>query len=160
MSSPCPFGALLPRSFPHILEEIFLYLDYESFKTCFEVCKIWREHIKSDLLQRKAKDIFSAEIEEDGKKLTAAAREGRITFILGHLSTNMVDINMWFNSDYHDEADNDSEEEYYTATPLFEAATRMDSHSGPSAFRFFLVSRFPGYLCPSFPVFQLQQDKK
>ena len=22
------------------------------------------------------------------------------------------------------------------------------------------VSRFPGYLCPSFPVFQLQQDKK
>ena len=33
--------------------------------------------------------------------------------------------------------------------------TRMDSHSGPSAFLIFLVSCFPGYLFPSFPVFQL-----
>ena len=89
MSSPCQFGEVLPRSFPHILEQIFLYLDYKSFKTYFKVCKAWREHITSELVQRKAKDIFSVEIEEDGKKLTLAAREGRITIIIGLLSTSM-----------------------------------------------------------------------
>ena len=76
----------------------------------------------SQLVQRKAEDIFFVEIANDENKLALAARQGRNTVIIGLLSTNMVDINMWFNSDYHDEADNDSEEEYYTATPLFEAA--------------------------------------
>ena len=76
----------------------------------------------SQLVQRKAEDIFFVEIAKDEKKLVLAARQGRNTVIIGLLSTNMVDINMWFNSDYHDGADNDSEEEYYTATPLFEAA--------------------------------------
>ena len=114
MSSPCKYGALLPKNFPHILEKIFLYLDYESFKTCFEVCKTWRELIMSDLVQRKAKGFFSVEIEDDGKKLTAAAREGRITIIVGLLSTNMVDINMWFDIGWEEDSE---EEEYHTTTP-------------------------------------------
>ena len=69
----------------------------------------------SELVQRKAKDIFYAEIEEDNKKLVRAAREGRMTIIIGLLSTNMVNINI----DPHigDEYSDD-----YTATPLFEAA--------------------------------------
>ena len=72
MSNPCHFGAVLPRKFPHILEQIFLYLDYESFKTCFEVCKTWKELMVSDRVQRKAKDTFYVEIEEDKKKLVRA----------------------------------------------------------------------------------------
>ena len=73
----------------------------------------------SDLVQRKAKGFFSVEIEDDGKKLTAAAREGRITIIVGLLSTNMVDINMWFDIGWEEDSE---EEEYHTTTPLYEAA--------------------------------------
>ena len=87
MSLLCQYGELLPRNYPHILEKIFLFLDYESFKICFKVCTTWRELIISELLKRKAKDTFSLEIEEDGRKLTLAAREGRITIIRGLLST-------------------------------------------------------------------------
>ena len=104
MSNPCHFGAVLPRKFPHILEQIFLYLDYESFKTCFEVCKTWKELMVSDRVQREAKDIFYAEIEEDNKKLVRAAREGRMSIIIRLLSINMVDINIMSNMiDLYDE---------------------------------------------------------
>ena len=72
----------------------------------------------SELVRRKAKDIFHVEIEEDEKKLVLAAREGRMKIIMGLLSTNIVDINMDSNIDCYD----DSDEEYYMATPLFEAA--------------------------------------
>jgi len=72
----------------------------------------------SELLQRKVKGIFSDEIEEDGRKLILAAREGRITFITGLLSTNMVDINKLSYIRWEEESE---KEEYYT-TPLFAAA--------------------------------------
>ena len=112
MSSPCQFGEVLPRNFPHILEKIFLNLDYETFKTCFEVCKTWRELIMSELLQKKAMCIFYAEIEEDEKKLVGAAREGRMTIIIGLLSTNMVNINKRSNIDnYDDEEDEDDSDQ-------------------------------------------------
>ena len=75
----------------------------------------------SQLVQRKAKDIFYLEIKEDEKKLVLAAREGRITVIIGLLSTNMLDINRWSHIDHHDD-EYPEEGEYYTATPLFEAA--------------------------------------
>ena len=86
MSNPCQFGEVLPKNFPHIQEQIFLCLDYESFKACFEVCKTWREHIMSKLVQSKAKNLFSEEIKEDGKKLVRAAREGKMTIIIRLLS--------------------------------------------------------------------------
>ena len=122
MSSPCPFGVLLPRNFPHILEEIFLFLDYQSFKTCFEVCKTWRALIMSELVQRKAKDIFYEEIKEDEKKLVRAAREGRMIIITSLLSTNMLNINVRTNIDHYVDEDLIEEEYEYTPTPLFEAA--------------------------------------
>ena len=123
MSNPCHFGAVLPRKFPHILEQIFLYLDYESFKTCFEVCETWNKLIMSDLVHRKAKEIFYAEIEEDEKKLVRAAREGRMSIIMGLLSTNLVDISMWSKIDQYDyDYEGMDKDEDYTATPLFEAA--------------------------------------
>ena len=71
----------------------------------------------SELVQRRAKDIFSVEIEEDEMKLVLAAREGRITIIIGLLSTNMVKINMLSNLE-----NQDFEEDTDAATPLFEAA--------------------------------------
>ena len=102
MSSPCQFGEVLPRDVPHILEKIFFNLDYESYKRCLEVCKTWKELIMSQLVQRKAKNIFNVEIKEDEKKLVLAAREGRITVIIGLLSTNMLDINLRSHIDCYD----------------------------------------------------------
>jgi len=61
----------------------------------------------SELIQRKAKNIFSKEIKEDDKKLVRAARAGRIRIIIRLLSTYMGDIDMG--------CDIDNE-------PLFEAA--------------------------------------
>ena len=75
----CRFSEVLPRNFPHILEMIFLHLDYESFKTCYEVCKMWSEFILSDSIQRKAKLVFSREVVKDANKLLKASRDGKIS---------------------------------------------------------------------------------
>ena len=37
------FDTLLSRNVPHILENIFFSMDYNSFKTCMKVNKTWRE---------------------------------------------------------------------------------------------------------------------
>ena len=56
------FDILLTKSVPHILETIFLSLDYKSFKTCMEVTKAWNELLKSKSFQRKAKSVFEDEV--------------------------------------------------------------------------------------------------
>ena len=49
---------VLRGDIPHILEHIFLYLDYESLKTCFEVGKDWRKILKSKSFQNKMVIIY------------------------------------------------------------------------------------------------------
>ena len=78
---------------PHVLEKILLYLDYESYKTCFEVSNDWRELLTSDLYQRKAKDLFQREITEDEEKLWSAAQDGNVEKITRLLSIGLLDIN-------------------------------------------------------------------
>ena len=56
------FDTLFEKSVPHILERIFFYLDYESFKTCGDVCKVWKDLLTSQTFRRKAKTMFSGEI--------------------------------------------------------------------------------------------------
>ena len=60
---------VLQGDIPHILEKIFLMLDYTSLKECFEVSLDWRKILKSESFQKKAKDVFAVEIAMDGKKL-------------------------------------------------------------------------------------------
>ena len=130
--SPCQYSALLPRNFPHILEQIFLHLDYESIKICFEVCKTWRELLMSESLQRKVKDIFSAYIVVDEEKLVWAARHGETKMMEKLLSTKLLDINCWrypaIISELEDDYDEDNYDEdgdyqgYDRSTPMFEAA--------------------------------------
>ena len=67
---------LRTKNVPHIFEKIFLSMDYKSFKTCFEVCKMWSEFILSDSIQRKAKLVFSIEVVKDASKLLKASRDG------------------------------------------------------------------------------------
>ena len=62
----CPLDILFSKNVPHILEKIFLSLDYESFKSCLRVSNAWREQLTSELLKRKAKKVFRREIRIDG----------------------------------------------------------------------------------------------
>ena len=117
----CRFSEVLPRNFPHILEMIFLHLDYESFKTCYEVCKMWSEFILSDSIQRKAKLVFSREVVKDASKLLKASRDGNIKVITRLLSTRMLDINSALDGG-EDRDDYHFDDDYEATTPLFEAA--------------------------------------
>ena len=77
-ASPSLSSKVLQGDIPHILEGIFLHLDYTSLKTCFEVSLDWRKILKSESFQKKAKDVFAVEIAMDGKKLVVASSEGNI----------------------------------------------------------------------------------
>ena len=87
------FDILFTKSFPHILEKIFLSLDYGSYKTCMEVSKAWNELLMSKTFQTKSKTVFHKEILEDEKKLHKACGEGDISKVRGLLSIQMLDVN-------------------------------------------------------------------
>ena len=72
--NPCAFDVLFTKSVPHcphILENIFLSLDYKSYKTCFEVNNTWYKLLASESFQRKAKSVFCDGILQDNEKLMA-----------------------------------------------------------------------------------------
>ena len=52
------FDTLLSKNVPHILENIFFSLDFESFKACFEVSKTWNTLLKSEMFHKKAQGAF------------------------------------------------------------------------------------------------------
>ena len=76
-----------------ILEKIFFYLDYESFKTCFEICTTWRGLLTSEWFQKKAKLQFWLKIEEDEEKLLNASGSGNAQEVQKLLSLGLFDIN-------------------------------------------------------------------
>ena len=47
------FGMLFNKNVTHILEKIFLPMDYDSFVSCSKVCKTWAELISSEPYQTK-----------------------------------------------------------------------------------------------------------
>merc|ERR1712154_202850 len=92
-SPPSPMSKVLGGSAPHILEQIFLDLDYDSFKDCFEVCQAWRKILKSESFQKKAKIVFPWSIDFDQWALVKASDEGNTEEIIQLLSTDLLDIN-------------------------------------------------------------------
>ena len=78
---------------PHVLQKIFLSLDYESYKTCLEVSKDWHELLTSEPYRRKAKDLFKNEITEDEQELRYATTDGNIENIKRLLSSGMLEMN-------------------------------------------------------------------
>ena len=86
----CEFDRLFTKNVPHILEDIFFSLDYESFKKCLEVSKSWNDLLTSESFQRKGKSVFCEDIQKD---LLLAAERGNVDTIRRVLSTFMVDVN-------------------------------------------------------------------
>ena len=71
----CEFDSLFAKNVPHILEGIFFSLDLDSYKTCREVSKTWRELFSTARFCKKAKEL-ALEMKRSKKKLLDAAEEG------------------------------------------------------------------------------------
>ena len=83
------FGKLLSTNVPHILEEIFLSLDFQSFKNCHRVCKAWNRFLSAESLHQKAKKLLS----HNNQRLHLALTEGNANKLERILSNGMVDVN-------------------------------------------------------------------
>jgi len=111
----CYFDTLFTKNVPHILEKIFLTLDYESFKECLKVNNEWKELITSERFMTKAKSTFKSDISEEERKLLTAARQDNLHDIKRILSSGMVDVNC--------------REIFVNSTPLNEAASNGNLES-------------------------------
>lgn len=89
----CGFCTLFTKSVPHILENIFFALDYESFKKCLEVNGTWKELLTSESFVIKGKSAFRDEILKDEKTLHSASGRGESDQVRRLLSSGMVDVN-------------------------------------------------------------------
>ena len=84
----CSFNLLFTKSVPHILEKIFLSLDFESFKKCQRVCKAWNELLISESLLRKYKE----EIVKEQNALFTASFNGNPVEVKRILSNGMANM--------------------------------------------------------------------
>ena len=78
------FSVLFNKNVPHILENIFFSLNYDSFVSCGKVCKTWHE-----LLKTKSYRVISKEkLEEknDEEKLIRFTKAGNIDEVRSLLS--------------------------------------------------------------------------
>ena len=89
---PCAFDMLFTKNVPHILEKIFLSLDYGSLKNSLEINKAWNRTLTSKTFKKKAKNIFHREIVEDEKKLDTFSRTGNGNEVRKLLAIGMVDV--------------------------------------------------------------------
>ena len=90
----CAFHTLFSKNVPHLLEKIFFFLDYESYKRCLEVSKVWNDLLTSDSFQMKGRSVFRTEIVKDDMYLFDAAEEGDKNKVQKLLSTGMIDVNI------------------------------------------------------------------
>ena len=90
---PCEFDKLFTKHVPHILEKIFFYMDYESFKTCLEVSNTWNKLLISELYQKKGKSLFQEQILEDKKKLMVALDAGNAEAVRRMIASHLLDVN-------------------------------------------------------------------
>ena len=80
--NPAEFDQLFNKNIPHILEKIFLSLDYKSFKRCHEVCKAWREIVENESFRRRSKALYHDEMVDDLFNATMAANPKDISWLL------------------------------------------------------------------------------
>ena len=104
----CAFDKLFAKSVPHILEKIFLSLDYESYKECLKVSSAWNRLLVLESFQNIGRSMFQDEIAKDGRSLLQAAKDGNIEAVRRLLYSGMLHVNCGFGS--------------YLETPLYRAA--------------------------------------
>ena len=86
-------NTLFAKNVPHILEKVFLNLDYESYKTCLEVNNEWKELLTSTSYQKTGKYVFHREILRDEMRLEYAIKNKRnIGKMKEILSTGMLSL--------------------------------------------------------------------
>ena len=75
-SSPRPpaFDLLFSRNVSHILEKIFLSLDYKTYKACHKVCTAWGMALASESFRRKAISVYAEKASLDRGLLMDMAR--------------------------------------------------------------------------------------
>ena len=89
---PSGFNVLFIKNVPHILEKIFFFLDYESFKMCMDVNRLLNNLLKSESYRKKARAIFCTEISEDERRLHSASKYGRTDEVRRLLSSGMLEV--------------------------------------------------------------------
>ena len=92
--SSCAFDTLFSKNVPHLLEKIFFFLDYESYKTCLEVSNVWSDLLTSESFKMKGKSVFHTEILKDVVQLYLVAGKGDKAKAQKLLSTGMMDVNI------------------------------------------------------------------
>lgn len=81
------FERFLRKNVPHIVEKIFLALDYDTFKNCHKVCKSLDTLLHFQSIEKKARSLYSAESKKDDEgKLLAFSKEGKSREVLCLLS--------------------------------------------------------------------------
>ena len=105
----CYFNALFSQNVPHLLELVFLSLDYEAYQVCLKVSQRWRDLLTSERYRSKWKSVFKEEISLEETKLRIAARQNNTDEVRRLLSNGMVDVNC---------------RDFYQCTPLHEAASK------------------------------------
>ena len=89
----CAFDILFTKNIPHILEKIFLSLDFESFKQGRNVSKAWNEIFTSESLMRRARCVFQNEIDQDQMNLKRAVEASNDEEMKRLLSSVFIDVN-------------------------------------------------------------------
>ena len=91
---PCTFETLFAKNVPHILETIFFSLDLRSFEKCQEVSNSWRDFLRSESFQKKAKSVAESQsVKDEEEKLYNASCDGEAGMAQKHLSSPWVNVN-------------------------------------------------------------------
>ena len=83
--SQSPFHLLFNKNIPHIFEEIFFNLDYDSLVACQKVSKAWSGLLSSESFKKRAKDLL-IEKRTNEKQLYHFSKNGKTTEVIRLLS--------------------------------------------------------------------------
>ena len=88
----CAFDMLFSKNVPHLLEKIFFFLDYKSYKMCLQVNIVWNDVLTSPSFQVKGKSVFHRDLLRDVSVLMKAAKKGDKDKARELLSTGMMNV--------------------------------------------------------------------
>ena len=93
MEEPAAFNLLMDKNLPHILVKIFLFLDYESLKSCHQVCRTWNKLLRSEYFSKRIRSLYYWALYEEEVRLCRASGDGNIEEVRRLLSSGMLDVN-------------------------------------------------------------------